>query len=213
MRKLGFVGAMVNGTLGTSGWVPRRPRAGAAASPVRDAAGAALPAPVGATGRTGKQAVPRILAAGHLAAGHLGVGLARRDRPAGAADGRRRVFDRHPDLRLVVGHAGGMLPFMFDRVDRQLTSEASALASHRRSTYCTRCGSSPRTVLAAAAAVRAAGLATVAAWVAFPDAETPAAVGVATRERLSRQRDRIRARLADHRFLKAASAAVLGSRS
>ncbi len=37
------------------------------------------------------------------------------------------VFERHPGLRLVIGHGGEMLPFMLDRVDRQLTPGATGL--------------------------------------------------------------------------------------
>ncbi|HEY2637637.1 MAG TPA: amidohydrolase family protein [Solirubrobacteraceae bacterium] len=38
------------------------------------------------------------------------------------------VFDRHPGLKLVIGHMGEMLPFMLDRVDDQLPPAASGLA-------------------------------------------------------------------------------------
>jgi Predicted metal-dependent hydrolase of the TIM-barrel fold len=30
------------------------------------------------------------------------------------------VFDRHPGLRLIVGHCGEMVPFMLDRIDAML---------------------------------------------------------------------------------------------
>ena len=30
------------------------------------------------------------------------------------------VFDRHPGLRMIIGHCGEMIPFMLDRIDRIL---------------------------------------------------------------------------------------------
>jgi hypothetical protein len=39
------------------------------------------------------------------------------------------VFDRHPGLRLIIGHCGEMLPFMLDRIDAQLRREWSGLPS------------------------------------------------------------------------------------
>jgi len=38
------------------------------------------------------------------------------------------VFDRHPGLRLVVGHCGEMIPFMLDRIDAMLRVNTMALA-------------------------------------------------------------------------------------
>ena len=38
------------------------------------------------------------------------------------------VFDRHPGLRLIIGHCGEMLPFMMDRIDRILTPQRTGLA-------------------------------------------------------------------------------------
>ncbi len=41
------------------------------------------------------------------------------------------VFDRHPGLRLIVGHCGEMIPFMLDRIDAMLrvdTVDSMALA-------------------------------------------------------------------------------------
>lgn len=38
------------------------------------------------------------------------------------------VFDRHPLLRIVLGHCGEMLPFMLDRIDMLLPSERFGLA-------------------------------------------------------------------------------------
>ncbi len=38
------------------------------------------------------------------------------------------VFDRHPGLRLIIGHCGEMLPFMMDRIDAVLTPQRTGLA-------------------------------------------------------------------------------------
>ena len=37
------------------------------------------------------------------------------------------VFDRHPGLRMIIGHCGEMLPFMLDRIDAMLRVEGVAL--------------------------------------------------------------------------------------
>ena len=37
------------------------------------------------------------------------------------------VFDRHPGLRLIVGHCGEMVPFMLDRIDAMLRTGSMAL--------------------------------------------------------------------------------------
>jgi uncharacterized protein len=39
------------------------------------------------------------------------------------------VFDRHPGLRLIIGHCGEMIPFMLDRIDAMLRREWSGLPS------------------------------------------------------------------------------------
>lgn len=39
------------------------------------------------------------------------------------------VFDRHPGLRLILGHCGEMIPFMLDRIDAQLRREWTGLPS------------------------------------------------------------------------------------
>jgi valyl-tRNA synthetase len=54
-------------------------------------------------------------------------------------------------------------------------------------------------------------LTAVAAWVGFPGTSTPTGARLASEERLTRQRDRSRARLADRRFLERAPAAVVES--
>jgi hypothetical protein len=57
--------------------------------------------------------------------GHLGLGLARRDRVARAAT--RRRFDRHPGLQVVVGRMGENLPFSLLRAGSSLTEESGML--------------------------------------------------------------------------------------
>ena len=37
------------------------------------------------------------------------------------------VFDRHPELRLIIGHCGEMLPFMLDRIDNMLRLDSIEL--------------------------------------------------------------------------------------
>jgi uncharacterized protein len=37
------------------------------------------------------------------------------------------VFDRHPGLRLIIGHCGEMIPFMLDRIDAMLRADTMAL--------------------------------------------------------------------------------------
>ena len=44
---------------------------------------------------------------------------------------RSGAFDRHPGLKIVIGHMGEALPFMFDRIDE--TTRAEAKARLRRS--------------------------------------------------------------------------------
>lgn len=39
------------------------------------------------------------------------------------------VFDRHPDLRVVIGHGGEMLPFMMGRMDEVLAPDRTGLAA------------------------------------------------------------------------------------
>jgi len=39
------------------------------------------------------------------------------------------VFDRHPGLKLIIGHCGEMIPFMLDRIDDMMPPAISGLAS------------------------------------------------------------------------------------
>ena len=47
------------------------------------------------------------------------------------------VFDRHPGLRLIIGHGGEMIPFMLARVDQMLPPAVTGL-SEPPSAYCLR---------------------------------------------------------------------------
>ena len=37
------------------------------------------------------------------------------------------VFDRHPELQLIIGHMGEMLPFMLERIDDNLPPQVTGL--------------------------------------------------------------------------------------
>ena len=39
------------------------------------------------------------------------------------------AFDRHPRLKLIIGHCGEMIPFMLDRIDEMMPPSASGLSS------------------------------------------------------------------------------------
>jgi len=127
VRELGLLGAMVSSTLGSNGAflddarfaplldrferldVPLYLHPAPPSAPLRDALYHGLPPAVAdrlATGAWGWHAeaglhVLRLIAAG--------------------------VFDRHPGLRLVVGHCGEMVPFMLDRIDAMLRTGPMAL--------------------------------------------------------------------------------------
>ena len=125
---LGFVGGLVNSTLGTDGsflddarFAPLLARFEALDVPLylhpappppslRDALYGGLPAPV----------------AGVLATTawgwHSETGLHALRLVAGG------VFDRHPGLRVIIGHCGEMLPFMLDRIDDVLPRSLTGLA-------------------------------------------------------------------------------------
>ena len=114
---LGFVGGMVHSTLGTDGaflddprWAPLLARFEALAVPlylhpapppagVRSALYGGLPGPVAgalATNAWGWHAEAGLHALRMVVSG---------------------VFERHPELRLIIGHCGEMIPFMLDRID------------------------------------------------------------------------------------------------
>ncbi len=125
---LGFVGALVNSTLGSNGaflddarfapllerferlGVPLYLHPAPPSAPLREAMYAGLPPAVAgrlATGAWGWHAEAGLHVLRMIATG---------------------VFDRHPALRLIIGHCGEMLPFMLARMDAMLRLDSLALA-------------------------------------------------------------------------------------
>jgi len=125
---LGFVGALVNSTLGTDGsflddarFAPLLARFEALDVPlylhpapppaeVRDILAGGLPAPVASV-------VATTAWGWHSEAGLHALRL--------VAGG---VFDRHPGLRVIIGHCGEMIPFMLGRIDDVLPPSLTGLA-------------------------------------------------------------------------------------
>ena len=126
---LGFVGGLVNSTLGTDGAFLDDPRFApllsrferldvplylhpAAAPPaIRDVFFGGLPPAAGAALAT------------NAWGWHAEAGLhALRMVVSG-------VFDRHPGLRLIIGHGGEMIPFMLARIDQMLPPAVTGLAA------------------------------------------------------------------------------------
>lgn len=126
--ELGFVGALVNSTLGSNGTflddarfgplldrferlgVPLYLHPAPPPAAVREALYAGLPQAVAdrlATGAWGWHAEAGLHVLRMIATG---------------------VFDRHPALRLIIGHCGEMLPFMLARIDAMLRLDSLALA-------------------------------------------------------------------------------------
>jgi predicted TIM-barrel fold metal-dependent hydrolase len=132
VRELGLIGAMVNSTLGSNGafldeprFVPLLDRFERLDVPLY-----LHPAPPSAALRDALyQGLPSAVA-GRLATGawgwHAEAGLHVLRMIATG------VFDRHPRLRLIVGHCGEMVPFMLDRIDAMLRPASLA---HRPSEY------------------------------------------------------------------------------
>ena len=126
--ELGFVGALVNSTLGSNGMFLDDARFG----PLLDRferLGVPLylhPAPPPAALREVMYAGLPPAVAGRLATGawgwHAEAGLHVLRMIATG------VFDRHPALRLIIGHCGEMLPFMLARIDAMLRLDSLALA-------------------------------------------------------------------------------------
>jgi uncharacterized protein len=120
VRELGLIGALVNSTLGSNGvflddarFVPLLDRFERLDVPLY-----LHPAPPSAALRDALyQGLPPAVA-GRLATGawgwHAEAGLHVLRMIATG------VFDRHPGLRLIVGHCGEMVPFMLDRIDAML---------------------------------------------------------------------------------------------
>lgn len=128
VRELGFVGGLVNSTLGTDGWFLDDPRFAPLltrfedldvplylhpASPpaaLRDLLCGGLPDPVAGV-------VATTAWGWHSEAGLHALRLV-----AGGA------FDRHPRLRVIIGHCGEMVPFMLGRIDDVLPPALTGLA-------------------------------------------------------------------------------------
>jgi uncharacterized protein len=125
---LGFVGGLVNSTLGTDGAFLDDPRFGPLLS--RFAAldvplylhPAPQPAPVRSVLYGGLRAPVAAALATNAWGWHAEAGLhALRLVVSG-------VFERHPGLRLIIGHGGEMIPFMLARIDDMLPPSVTGLA-------------------------------------------------------------------------------------
>src|SRR5580658_2454164 len=127
IAQLGFAGALVNSTLGSNNaflddvrFEPLLDRFERLDAPLY-----LHPAPPSAALRDALYAGLPPAVAGRLATGawgwHAEAGLhVLRMIAAG-------VFDRHPGLRLIIGHCGEMIPFMLDRIDAMLRLDTMAL--------------------------------------------------------------------------------------
>jgi len=125
--ELGFVGALVNSTLGSNNaflddvrFEPLLDRFERLDAPLY-----LHPAPPSAALRDALYAGLPPAVAGRLATGawgwHAEAGLHVLRMIATG------VFDRHPGLRLIIGHCGEMIPFMLDRIDAMLRVDTMAL--------------------------------------------------------------------------------------
>jgi predicted TIM-barrel fold metal-dependent hydrolase len=127
IAQLGFAGALVNSTLGSNNaflddvrFEPLLDRFERLAAPLY-----LHPAPPSAALRDALYAGLPPAVAGRLATGawgwHAEAGLHVLRMIATG------VFDRHPGLRLIIGHCGEMIPFMLDRIDAMLRVDTMAL--------------------------------------------------------------------------------------
>jgi predicted TIM-barrel fold metal-dependent hydrolase len=118
VRELGFVGAMVNNTFGTNGRFLDDPTFGPLLHRF-EALGVPLylhpsAAPESLLYQGFPPHVTALLATSSWG-WHAELGLHALRMVVGG------VFDRHPGLRLVLGHGGELIPFLLDRIDRQFT--------------------------------------------------------------------------------------------
>src|SRR5579862_436275 len=124
---LGFVGALVNSTLGTNGAFLDDARFEPLLAQFErlDAPLYLHPAPPSAALRDALYAGLPPAVAGRLATGawgwHAEAGLHVLRMIATG------VFDRYPGLRMIIGHCGEMVPFMLDRIDAMLQVPGLAL--------------------------------------------------------------------------------------
>src|SRR5580704_17508821 len=127
IAQLGFAGALVNSTLGSNNaflddarFEPLLDRFERLDAPLY-----LHPAPPSAALRDALYAGLPPAVAGRLATGawgwHAEAGLHVLRMIATG------VFDRHPGLRLIIGHCGEMIPFMLDRIDAMLRLDTMAL--------------------------------------------------------------------------------------
>jgi uncharacterized protein len=125
---LGFVGALVNSTLGTDGWFLDHPRFAPLLSAFEglDVPLYLHPAPPPASLQEALYGGLAAPVAGVLATTawgwHSEAGLHALRLVAGG------VFDRHPGLRVIIGHCGEMVPFMLGRIDDVLPPSLTGLA-------------------------------------------------------------------------------------
>jgi len=125
--ELGFVGAMVNSTLGSNDAFLDDPRF----EPLLDRF-ERLDAPLYLHPAPPSAALREVLYAGlpPAVAGRLATGAWGWHAEAGLHVLRMiatGVFDRHPGLRLIIGHCGEMLPFMLARIDAMLRLDTIAM--------------------------------------------------------------------------------------
>jgi uncharacterized protein len=120
VTELGLAGAMVNSTLGSNGAFLDEPRFAPLLERFErlDAPLYLHPAPPSAALREALYRGLPPAVAGRLATGawgwHAEAGLHVLRMIATG------VFDRHPGLRMIIGHCGEMVPFMLDRIDAML---------------------------------------------------------------------------------------------
>jgi uncharacterized protein len=124
---LGFVGALVNSTLGSNGAFLDDPRFEPMLTRFEQ-----LDVPMYLHPAPPPSSLSEILYGGlpKVAAARLATGAWGWHAEAGLHAVRlvaAGVFERHPGLRVILGHCGEMVPFMLDRLDDQLRQEWSGL--------------------------------------------------------------------------------------
>jgi len=127
--QLGFAGGLINSTIGTNGLFLDDPSFAPLLSAFEslDVPLYLHPAPPPAAVRTAFYDGLPPLAAAAIATNawgwHAEAGLHALRLVASGA------FDRHPGLRVIIGHCGEMIPFMLDRIDDMMPHAISGLAS------------------------------------------------------------------------------------
>jgi uncharacterized protein len=126
---LGFVGGLVNSTLGSNGAFLDDPRFEPLLSRFEE-----LDVPLYLHPAPPPSSVHEVLFGGlpKAVAGRLATGVWGWHAEAGLHALRMvvgGVFDRHPGLRLIIGHCGEMLPFMLARIDQMAPPSLTGLAT------------------------------------------------------------------------------------